>query len=78
MLPKAQLLLRRSCPHTFRKWCSQIPESLFNFTGIRTLGVVNQIAVQVLSASALPTHIGLSPLDTEVFSSQQGCDVAAR
>ncbi|MFQ2639759.1 hypothetical protein [Aeromonas caviae] len=23
-------------PHTFRKWCSQIPESLFNFTGIRT------------------------------------------
>ncbi|WP_372588488.1 integrase core domain-containing protein [Aeromonas caviae] len=22
-------------PHTFRKWCSQIPESLFNFTGIR-------------------------------------------
>ncbi|MFM5091318.1 hypothetical protein ACEUBY_17625, partial [Aeromonas caviae] len=22
-------------PHTFRKWCSQIPESLFKFTGIR-------------------------------------------
>ena len=32
---KAQLLLEESLSAYFPKWCSQIPESLFNFTGIR-------------------------------------------
>ncbi|WP_427257048.1 HipA domain-containing protein [Aeromonas rivipollensis] len=32
---KLSFCSKNPCPHTFRKWCSQIPESLFNFTGIR-------------------------------------------
>ncbi|MFB4931100.1 transposase domain-containing protein [Enterobacter hormaechei subsp. xiangfangensis] len=34
---KLSFCSKNPCPHTFRKWCSQIPESLFNFTGIRTI-----------------------------------------
>ncbi|WP_216823213.1 hypothetical protein, partial [Aeromonas caviae] len=42
-------------PHTFRKWCSQIPESLFNFTGIRNL-TINHAGNTTPLAAPLQCH----------------------
>ncbi|MGU5759235.1 hypothetical protein ACV1DS_21405, partial [Aeromonas caviae] len=53
-------------PHTFRKWCSQIPESLFKFTGIRSVLVLPGWFVDlrqkitfpyIVSAAALPKQL---------------------
>lgn len=42
---KLSFCSKNPCPHTFRKWCSQIPESLFNFTGIRNTSRVSKRVV---------------------------------
>ncbi|MCR3986023.1 integrase core domain-containing protein, partial [Aeromonas caviae] len=54
-------------PHTFRKWCSQIPESLFKFTGIRT---DNGSAYRAHETRAFAREIGLEPRTTAVRSPQ--------